>query len=59
MARVFGTPYQVLVAFFGVVTAVLAVTGTLIWFHKHEAQRRRHAAAKERNGGCGERPIPR
>jgi len=57
MARVFGTTYQVLVALFGAVTAILAVTGTLIWFRKHEGQRRRHAAAKETKRGWREHPT--
>ena len=34
MARVFGRPYQVLVSLFGLVTALLSITGVLIWWRK-------------------------
>ena len=46
MARVFGRPYQALVAVFGFVTALLSVTGFFIWRHKQRAQRRMGAVAK-------------
>lgn len=38
MARVFGRPYQVLVCLFGLVTALLALTGVLIWLKKRAAR---------------------
>ena len=38
MARIFGRPYQALVCLFGLVTALLAVTGIVIWLRKRRAR---------------------
>ena len=39
MARIFGRPYQALVCLFGLVTALLSITGVLIWWRKASANR--------------------
>jgi uncharacterized iron-regulated membrane protein len=39
MARVFGRPYQVFVAVLGLVVAMLATTGVLIWWRKRAGRR--------------------
>ncbi|SAI74509.1 iron-regulated membrane protein [Bordetella ansorpii] len=42
MAQVFGLPYRILVLLAGLATAMLSVTGVIIWWRKRAA--RRHAA---------------
>ncbi len=44
MARVFGRPYQALVCLFGLATALLSITGVLVWWRK-SAARRLHGTA--------------
>ena len=39
MARIFGRPYQALVCLFGLVTALLSISGVLIWWRKASARR--------------------
>lgn len=48
MAHVFGRPYQVFVALTGMLTAVLTVTGVLVWLRKRRA---RHARPPGRPSG--------
>lgn len=48
MAHVFGRPYQVFVALTGMLTALLTVTGVLIWLRKRRA---RHARPPGRPSG--------
>ena len=39
MGKVFGLPYRLLVVVLGVVTAVLSVTGVVIWLRKRQGRR--------------------
>jgi uncharacterized iron-regulated membrane protein len=44
-ANVFGLPYKMFVSAFGLVIAMLSVTGAYIWWRKRCARRRRAAGA--------------
>ena len=48
MARVFGQPYQILVSVFGIATALLSITGLLIWWRKR-ARRPIHGSLHQHN----------
>ena len=39
MGKVFGLPYRLLVVVLGVVTALLSVTGVVIWLRKRQGRR--------------------